>query len=381
MSRSGAAYALKANLFLNALDYGVAVNTNTDQTTALQTAINAASAGDTLVLPAGVMNAANLVPKTGVTLLGHGRNLTKLRTVTSGQDLFVSPATTNACVFQSLALQSVGGGNVFSGILYQSVFRDIGFYQNVDAKTVFDVTGWIDNLIQNADFTHTLTATVPTFRAMSSTADIAAFTFDSCRFTNTGNYAIWLEGTLGAFCHNPTIRNTTFEIPVGGAVKLLSCKNARIDTVGVHDLSSATTRDLFVLDKSATSGGLTSESTIITGITRDSSATGLGGGLYDINVINAKSTTIIGANRYPSGFSINLGSNPAMVMGSQTATLAGTSLATISYDGVFRLPFYTTAGRPLPSNVGLAAAVWDTTLNELVTSDGTNWRNGVGTIV
>lgn len=377
-------YGQLSKQFINAAQsYGVKADGSTDDTTAIQNAINAASTagGGTVLLPAGTMIAKGLVPKTGVTLLGHGRNLTKLRTNTSGQDLFVSAAGTNACVFQGLSIQSVGGGNCFSGILYQSVFRDCGFFQNVDGKSVFNVTGWVDNLIQNGDFNHTLTATVPTFQAISSTADIASFTFDSCRFTNTGNYAIWLEGTLGAFCHNPTIRNVTFEIPVGGAVNLLSCKNARIEMCGVHDLSSVTTKDLFKIDKSATSGGVASQSTIITGITRDSSATGLGSGLYDINVVNATETVIIGANRFPSGFSINLNSNPAMVMGSHTATLAGTSQATIAYDGFFRFPFYSTAGRPAPSNVGLAAAVWDSTLNKLVTSDGTNWRDGAGTIV
>jgi hypothetical protein len=375
---------LAANTFINAVQtYGVIADGATDTTTQLQNAINAASTagGGTVLLPAGVMIAHGLVPKSGVTLLGHGRNLTKLRTTTAATALFVSAAGTNACVFQGLSLQSVGGGTVFSGVLYQSVFRDCGFFQNVDGYCIFDVTGWIDNLIQNGDFTHTLTATVPTFRAISATADVASFTIESCRFTNTGNYAIWLEGTSGAFVHNPTLRGITFEIPNGGAVKLLSCRNARIDTCSVNDLSASTTRDLFVIDKSSSGGGVASQSTTITGITRDSSATGLGAGLYDINVVNATETVIIGANRYPSGFSINLNSNPAIVMGSQTATLAGTNQATVAYDGFFRFPFYSTAGRPAPSTVGLASAVWDSTLNKLVTSDGTNWRDGAGTIV
>ena len=45
------------------------------------------------------------------------------------------------------------------------------------------------------------------------------------------------------------------------------------------------------------------------------------------------------------------------------------------------LPVYTTAGRPSAATVGIGFSYFDTTLNYVVTSDGTNWRNGAGTIV
>jgi hypothetical protein len=375
---------LAANAFINAAQtYGVIADGATDTTTQLQAAINAASAagGGTVLLPAGVMVAHGLVPKSGVTLLGQGRNLTKLRTTTAATALFVSGAATTGCVFQGLSLQSVGGGAVFTGTIYQSVFRDCAFYQNVDGYCIFDVTGWIDNLIQNGDFTHTLTATVPTFRAISATADVASFTIESCRFTNTGNYAIWLEGTSGAFVHNPTLRAITFEIPVGGAVKLLSCKNARIDTCGVHDLSAVTTRDLFVIDKSTSGGGVASESTTITGVTRDSSATGLGAGLYDINVISASDTIIMGADRYPAGtFAINLNSQDALVIGGKAA-LTNAALATRVFPYSMRAGTGSTGARPGASSQGVGASFYDLTLTKPIWSDGTNWRDGAGTIV
>lgn len=371
------------NEFLNAKQYGVRADGSTDDSAAIQAAIDAASAagGGTVLLPPGVMPAKGLVPKSGVTLLGHGRELSKLRTVTADTDLLISPSRTTYCTFQGLYLQSVDGGSCVSGKLYLSTFRDCNFYTNVDDRPIIDVTGWIDNLVQTCAFDSSLTATVPTFRAISSTAEISAFTFDTCRFTNTGNYAIWLEGTAGAFCHNPTIRNCTFEVANGGAVNMLSCKNARIDTCGVHDLSAKTTKDLFRIDKSASAGGVACESTTIIGLTRDSATTPLGAGLYDLNVVNAKTTTIIGANRFPSGFAINLNGNAAFIAGSDTATLSNANLATVCHDGNLRLPIYTTAARPAASVAGIGGQVWDSTLQTIVSSDGTNWRNGIGTIV
>lgn len=374
-----ATYVRLGNAFINAAQsYGVKADGSTDDSTAIQNAINAASTagGGTVLLPAGTMIAKNLVPKSGVTLLGHDRNLTKLRTTTAGQDLFVSAASTNGCVFQGLSMQSVGGGNCFSGILYQSVFRDCGFFQNVDAKCVFDVTGWIDNLIQNCDFNHNLTATVPVFRAISATADIAAFTFDSSRFTNTGNYAIWLEGTLGAFCHNPTIRNCTFEVANGGAINLLSTKNARIDTCGVHDLSATTTKNLLNIDKSTSSGGQWPQTTIVTGWTRDSAATALGGGLYDINA-NGSDLTIIGANRYPAGsLAINLNSWPAIVLGGE-ATLTQGDYAVLLHGSVVRPGAVSTGGRP--SATGITGSMfYDTTLGLPIWAIGSSWWDASG---
>lgn len=347
----------------------------------VQAAIDAmyAAGGGTVVVPPGVYVAHGLVPKSGVIMRGAGPNVSKLRTTTSGGDLFVSPTGTNALVFEALSLQSVGGGNVFSGGLSQSAFRDCGFYQDVNGKCVFDVTQWIDVLVSNCAFSHTLAATVPTFRAMSSVADISSFTFDSCRFNNTGNYAIWLEGTLGAFCHNPTIRNITFENPVGGAINLLSTKNARVDTCGVHDLSTATTKTLLNIAKSSTAGGVDPRSTTITGWTRDSSATGLGSGLYDINNA-AYDTTIIGANRYPNGtLAIQLNLVPAVVIGGEAALTQGDYAIRIN-GSCLRPGATSTAGRPAAS-VGVGSMYYDTTIGKPIWSNGSVWKDAAGTTV
>lgn len=46
-----------------------------------------------------------------------------------------------------------------------------------------------------------------------------------------------------------------------------------------------------------------------------------------------------------------------------------------------RLPSYTTAGRPSAASVGAGSQVYDSTLGYAITSNGTSWVNGTGTVV
>lgn len=53
----------------------------------------------------------------------------------------------------------------------------------------------------------------------------------------------------------------------------------------------------------------------------------------------------------------------------------------LTLGGPLQLKAYTTATRPTPAAVGVGAMIFDSTLGCAVTSDGTAWKNGIGTTV
>jgi len=67
------------NLYVNVIDYGATGDGSTDDTAAIQAAIDAAAGGDTVVFPVGTYNHTGITVPSHVSLMGLGsRYLCKL---------------------------------------------------------------------------------------------------------------------------------------------------------------------------------------------------------------------------------------------------------------------------------------------------------------
>ncbi|GGD83216.1 right-handed parallel beta-helix repeat-containing protein [Microbacterium murale] len=300
----------------------------TDDTAAVQAAIDS---GESVYFPPGTYVVSGLTVRSGMRLYGSSRSSdvtgagrSRLRTLSG--TMFLSPAYTWGVVCQDLTFDSfTGGGHIFTGKYSQSKFDSCAFTQYNDGFSAFDIVGWIDVLSVNCSYTHTLTATVPTFKGVTSTGELAQSTFTSCRFTHTGNYGIWLEGQNGSIPISFAIRDVNFEIPVGGAVKLLSCRNVVIENCGLWDFhDGGATRDLVYIGKSATVGA-ESNSITVENLIRDASDAPEAG-VVDIRVAPASATNVnvIECRHQTSGrLAVDMGSVTGRVTGGRVTVTNG----------------------------------------------------------
>ena len=120
-------------------DYGAAGNGSTDDTTAVQNAINGVSAtgGGTLFFPAGTykISSALSVPN-GVSLLGVGQNVSVInQTSTTANAITYNPSTLNYVSIENLSITGPGSGSGI-GILVEAN----GGATNVNSCSFQDVT-------------------------------------------------------------------------------------------------------------------------------------------------------------------------------------------------------------------------------------------------
>ena len=108
--------------FNNALDFGVIGDGLTNDTAALQAAINA-SAGGVLYLPAGVYRCSTLSLVANLTLIGAGQNNTIIRSNGTVVDSFVSGSSTDYVTVQDLQID-------FANIPSSTASGAFGFYNS-----------------------------------------------------------------------------------------------------------------------------------------------------------------------------------------------------------------------------------------------------------
>jgi len=289
-----APFVRKGTIVRNVRDYGATGNGTTDDTAAVQAAIDA---GGITFFPAGDYRVNGLVaPVFGLHLMGAGRaGAGRARLKTIGGHLLTTASGVIAHVWkiEGLWIESVsGGGHCMTGGWALGSITDTSFVQGNAGMSAINVTAWVDVSVQDTTFDHLLTATVPTFKGLSAVGDLAQFEFANCRFTNTGNYAIWLEATNGTIVINGRLTNVNFEIPVGGAVKLLSARKISIEHCGLWDFhSGGASKHLVSLGQSATAGA-TNRDIVIRQLLRDASTAPLGG-IYDIWVDSNSTTNLV----------------------------------------------------------------------------------------
>lgn len=364
---------------VSVMDFGARPDSGLDDTLAIQAAIDT---GMEVVFPAGLFIANDLVAKPGMILTGNGTASTGSPSRLRATDGNLFAVGSYGVSMRYMSLESAGGEAVIVGNWSLSSFTECAFVQYGDNFPAVDVTEWVDVHTHDCSFSHTLTATVPTFRAITSTGYLAQFSFSGGRFTNTGNYAIWLEGQNGSVVVNFAITDVNFEIPNGGAIKLLSCRNGVLTNIGIWDFTSPGSKHMVYMGKSSVAGAVTGN-IVLQNYLRDASIP-LADGVYDIwlgGVGECRGITMINVRHQLDGLAFgNFFDNECLVISSRTFAYDNAQFATIISDTV-KLPAMDTGYRNAVVNKKLGSTVFDTTLGKPIWYNGSAWVDAAGVAV
>jgi hypothetical protein len=242
-------------------------------------AINAAQAylagigGGTLYFAPGEYKVTTpIVIQPGITYKGPMKagisnyNPNRSRIFSSTGNIFVnSSSTITESCFRDLYIESeVGGGNIFdwssSGIVAKIEISGCAFLQRNPAKYVINGTaagGVFSIWMHDFEYQYDAANSVPAIYLRSPTINsigIYDFWSHSSANTTSGTYSIWVESTgAGGATFNVTIKQGVFEIPGGGAIKLLSCTNFTVEDCSIYDLTVPPNNPMFFVGKGASS--------------------------------------------------------------------------------------------------------------------------------
>lgn len=274
-------------------------------------------------------------------------------------------------------------GHVFdqTGTLSHGHWRDLSIVQYSTSHSIYHLDDsaapgldYIDNEWSGVDTFHSESATVPTFLLKGFAVNRNRWI--NMRPTYSGNYTFWIEATnTESYAFDNTIEGITGEVLTGGAVKLVGALGSRIVDFSVYDLINATTKDLFVLEKT---GVLWTRFTTLENVRRVGFS--LGVGKYDLYVGGGggNSPTILINCGGSTALSVRDGGRITQIDGS--VTYSNGQYVTKMVNSVIAPARFATIERPAAST-GAGSMICDITLNQPIWSDGTNWRDAAGTVV
>lgn len=343
MSTSGVSLSARYGAFVLATAHGAVGNGTTNDTAAIQAAIDAvAASGGVVFFPPGNYKTTTPLDFTqnGVTLMGASRNLCKI--TNNDSDVLHVSGTHN--LIEGLSIWSNGeNGHIFNqvGGWSQNRIRNCQLLKLGDSKSVWHAIGstsgdYIDNVVEGTEFYHSYTATVPGWYYLrdSSGASCNRNTWRDLRWNRSGSYAFHLEASTNRLYDNH-FEDINFEVCNGGAIKLLSVTGTMLVNCVNYDNSvlGAVTKDLFVIGKNT---GVNSSHNTLRGIFRRGGA--LGAGVVDIrfHVASGSFTQIdkFGSASSADVFTADLGSGIMRVTDYQFVTFQNDTFASKQVDGL-----------------------------------------------
>lgn len=379
--------------------FGAKGDNTTDDTAAIQAAINAAIGGGVVFLPKGQYKVTGTLVITGfgITIMGTGRftgtNITK---TTSGSLFELN--NVSYLNMESIYL-SATSGHVFDAksTITHSRWFDLRIKQWSPSYSIFHLddtlagrplADYIDNIWDRVESLHVLEATVPTFKIRSYACNRNRWV--DCRPHFSGNYHYWIESThsSGARAIGNVFEGLTGEVLNGGAIMILGGMGTRISDFDMWDFSGTITNHLIVLDMSVTNGNKFTTHTVLSNVRRITGT--LGSGIRDLYIGDGESggnnrTTLVNCGGYSEmqvrdrGSIVQIGGDCSYSQGLSVMRLASSGTAYVN--NPFGVATYTTAGRPAANTVRAGTMIYDSTLGKPIWSDNVNWRDAAGTIV
>ncbi len=324
-----------AVLVRNVKDYGAVGDGTTNDTAAIQSAIDAAGVGGVggeVYFPGGTYLASGLnVVNSGVVLRGAGPEATSLKTV-SGDLLTVSSTiSVTRAEFRGLRLWSAAGGGHIINVPYginQSTFKRVWFKQDNNAKSwiycnrATATGGLFDNKWTDCFAIMLSTSTVPGLHVVGAGNPYSANLWHRCRVQGGGTYLFHIEAGVANYVYNNTWDVINFEVANHGAIRVYGGMNTALDRLGFFDNG---TIDTDVISLGRQTGTNQSRGTAIRSYHRSNGT--LSGGAVDINLVagaNAGTTVLSGiAGTTGAGVTVDLGldSGYALVEGYDQSTV------------------------------------------------------------
>lgn len=324
----------KAGEVYNVKAYGALGDNSTDDTAAIQSAIDAMPVnGATLYFPAGTyrVNSAALdsIPS-GSVVMGAGRGASWIRSTTGAHNLFEFEDGKLYLTFKSLRFSVHStGGHVFAplGTFSQGYFQDVWITQGNPAKSIWKQLdyGYYYNSWQDSYCYHDGATSVPAFDFTSATgAFFNANSFRRLTLEATSSHASYFFdfNTTSATeqLYTNYFTDITTEILNGGVVRARGANGFVFRNIDMYDFTT-TVNSLFYIGK-GTTGNITSRNNTFENINRVGGT--LGASKYDIELESSKATDTTFINVIKStnsGCVVELNSNAnAVIIGCRGTT-------------------------------------------------------------
>ena len=345
--------------------------------------------GATVAIPRGEFYTDPITIVGPIDITGASSDKTILRNDTGGV-LIVSGRAVNV---SKLALHSDGGGHTVmqAASISQGHWDLVSLYQTAPGYSVWDnaKSEYVDMRITRFYSHHVQTATVPAWNLVAAGGVINDNVWEKGRLQNSGNYHFWLESTTANAQYGAAFRDLTWEVCTGGLIRLISIRQYLIENGINWDMDSGsggvTTLQKHGIYATANTYGIPA-----LGVIRNQSrlAGTLEPGIVDLKLPSSGlgSGTIIEACRNTSTGDpykvaaenspiTALGATPSLtdITGDDRTITTGSAGVAVGTAQTVRTGRGITASRPNAGTAGDGALFYDTTLERLVVSDGSDW--------
>jgi len=280
----------KLREFVSVLDFGAVGDGVTDDTAAIQAAIDE---HECVYFPAGTYQITSPIVQTQRnTLIGDGKNSRIRSTASDLMWLGVASGVSDQSVISNMAfLSGSGGGHIFvqkqQVVGYQ--FNNLYCDQQNSAKSIYshtaDLGNYINNVWRGGEFYHVYTATVPAYHfVVSDAAGATNFNkWSEMEIVRGSKPWFYFESArAGNYIYNITLEDILCEVTTQGIVEGYGVNGFNATRVKVFDLNSAgptyvVSTDLFKFTRGTNATNQPSRNIGITDYTRTNADSALNG--------------------------------------------------------------------------------------------------------